>query len=212
MNYIYKYILGALFLIGIGTLNAQKFQDITSTKKLEKELKEVSNNLKTISADFVQKKHLEVLDVVVESKGRFLFKSPKQLRWEYITPYQYLVLMNKGKLKIIQGKNVQEFDVNGNDSFKEINDLIVNSITGDLFASKRFIIKTKESTEQYKLLLTPRDKNISQVLYAIEILINKKDKTVEELLMHENENDFTSIKFFNKIINENISDSHFSLP
>ncbi len=210
MKLKYKYTLILLLCVFVG--RSQGFTDIKSTQELKKQMKEVADNIKTIKADFVQEKHLEVLDVVVESKGKFMFKSPQKLRWEYTTPFHYLVLMNNGKLKIVQDENVQEFDVNSNKTFQNINELIMNSITGNLLDNKQFTIKAKENKSAYKLLLTPKDKNVGQVLKEIEILISKTDKTVEQLTMYESKSDFTKIKFSNKKLNENISDNNFIQP
>jgi len=47
------------------------------------EIREAQKGLRTVRADFKQEKRTELLDRPVRSEGRFYFKSPSNLRWEY---------------------------------------------------------------------------------------------------------------------------------
>jgi hypothetical protein len=55
--------------------------------------------VKTISATFVQTKKLKILKEPLVSKGRFVFKAPDSLLWEYSSPVRSLTLMQAGKLQ-----------------------------------------------------------------------------------------------------------------
>ena len=47
--------------------------------------------LTSLRADFVQDKNSEMFLAPVTSKGRFRFKAPDQVRWDYNTPDEMIV-------------------------------------------------------------------------------------------------------------------------
>ena len=59
--------------------------------------------------------------------------------------------------------------------------------------------------------LTPHDENMKEFLYEIRLYINKKDYSVDELLMLESSDDYTHIRFVNKRLNEEIPQHIFDL-
>lgn len=209
MNCKIKILIGVLLLFVLNRATAQSFKELSDVSVLNKEITAVANNTKTITADFIQEKHLDFLDVVVESKGVFKYKDPQKLRWEYIKPYQYLVLMNEGKFSIVQNGKLKEFDMKESESFQSINNLMIGAIKGNILENKDFVSSVFENNLVYKIRLKPQNKKVSQVIQSIEILINKKTKTVDQLTMFESDTDYTLIKFYNKKINANIEDSNF---
>lgn len=209
MKYKIKILLVLLVLAQINIIVGQEFKTVKDIVSLNKEIGEVAQNTQTITADFVQEKHLDFLDVVVESNGIFIYKAPQKLRWEYVSPYKYLVLMNEGKFSIIQNNNVKEIDLKSSESFQEINNLMINSIKGDILTDPNFETTVLESKTVYKVILKPKDKKVNKVINTIEVLINKQTKTVDQLIMFESETDYTLIKFKNKQINKEVNDSRF---
>lgn len=199
-----------LLLMSIGRLSAQEYHSVKDITQLNVEMSQLAVSTKTICADFVQEKHLDFLDVIVESKGAFVFKEPKNIRWEYISPYKYLILMNEDKFSIVQEDHVQEFDTKSAEFFQTINDLIVHSVQVDILNDTHFNTKVSESSSCYKLVLVPKKKQVKVVLSSIEILVDKKTRTVNQLTMYENASDYTVIKFYNKKINEDVLDEVFT--
>ena len=75
----------------------KSYTPVTNMKDVETKLNNASAQTSTITCDFTQEKHLEYLDETIISKGKFWFKKENRLRWEYMTPFKYLILLTNGK-------------------------------------------------------------------------------------------------------------------
>ncbi|RPJ08606.1 MAG: outer membrane lipoprotein carrier protein LolA, partial [Deltaproteobacteria bacterium] len=61
------------------------------------ELKSAAGPIKSISAEFVQEKHLKILARPLVSSGVFYYQAPASLRWEYRAPVRNILLMNNDR-------------------------------------------------------------------------------------------------------------------
>ncbi len=84
----------------IASLKAQTTEKYTLVSNAQ-EAKQVFDQIRaasnTIDADFVQEKKVDILENIITSKGKFLFKQKNSLRLEYTSPSYYLVVMAGGK-------------------------------------------------------------------------------------------------------------------
>ena len=201
-----------LFIVGFTFTNEEDgFKALNNIEQFKLNVKKMAMNISTIESDFIQEKHLTMLEEVLISKGYFCYKKDNKVRWEYKTPIQYLILINEGNFTIYDGNKKSEFDVNSNAIFKKINDMIVNSIQGSILEDENFTISYFENSEFYLTKLIPIEKNIKKMLHSINIYFDKKDFSVSMMKMNETSGDYTDIKFINKKMNEAIPDSIFSI-
>ncbi len=165
---------------------------------------------KSIKASFTQEKYLAILANTIESEGSIQFKKPNLLKWEYTTPYQYAIILN-GKELIIndQGKE-NSFDIASSQAFKQINELIVNSVQGNILDEERFTIKYLESKNHYLAQLQPKEEQMKKFLKGIDVYFDKEKYTVAKIRLTEPEDDYTLITFNNTRLNESISDDIFA--
>ncbi|MGZ4036422.1 MAG: LolA family protein, partial [Bacteroidia bacterium] len=85
-----------LFLmLVVNAAMAQSFKPVKDTAALKLRIEAMSKATNAIESDFTQEKNLSVLSEKVNSKGHFSFKKENMLRWEYTTPYKYLIVINK---------------------------------------------------------------------------------------------------------------------
>lgn len=186
------------------------FKPVKDLKALEEKLNSNLDGIHSISSDFIQKKQLEYLDEIIVSKGQFWFKKENQLRWAYHEPFEYAIVLDNGKFIIQDESTVNVYDIDSNQAFREINNLIINLVRGSLMKYDKFEIEAFESNSQYLVKLVPIDTNLRKVISNMEVYIDKKDLTVGKIIMHESESDNTVITFTNKKLNEQIPDSIFS--
>lgn len=186
------------------------YKPVPNKKAVETLINQQSAKTNTIICDFIQEKHLEYLDETIISKGKFWFKKENKLRWEYNTPFKYLILINNGKFIIKDGNKTSQYDVNSNKAFKQINDIIISSIRGNLSTDGRFEIQIFQNASMYKVQLVPIDQNMKKIIKKTELYFDKKDLTVSKVIIIENEKDYTVISFINKKLNEAIADTYFS--
>jgi outer membrane lipoprotein-sorting protein len=166
----------------------------------------------SISSDFEQLKHLSFLEEDVTSTGRFYFQKEHKLRWEYSSPFFYLIIFNNDTVLIRDSEKTSVYDAASGQMFRQINDIMLRMVNGTILESKDFEFEYLENDQYYKLDMVPLDENMKEFLSGISLFINKDDYTADELLMLERSGDFTRIRFINKRLNENIPEHIFDLP
>ncbi|MCP4681909.1 MAG: outer membrane lipoprotein carrier protein LolA [Desulfobacterales bacterium] len=170
-------------------------------------IKAGSGKVTSVSAEFVQEKHMKILARPLISKGTFQFQPPGSLRWEYKSPVKSILLMHKGKTKqYIQG-NKGIIEATG--AHLESMRIVLKQITGVLsgsFSEDLFIATLKPGRN---IVLTPKEKSMSRFIRRIEIALSDRPGLIESVSIYESENSFTKLMFINALLNQKISESLF---
>ncbi|MCF6306411.1 MAG: outer membrane lipoprotein carrier protein LolA [Flavobacteriaceae bacterium] len=201
--------LGMLFLT-FGA-NAQEVKmNASEISSFKNQIKEVSEKTKTITSDFIQYKHLDFLTEDIKTSGKMTFKAPNWVKWEYTKPYQYSVIFKDNVLLINDGGTKSDVKISSSKLFKQLNKLIINSVTGDMFDEEQFDILYSKTENYNKVILTSKDKNFAKFIKTFELHFNKKTGAVIEVKMIEPSEDFTKIIFSNRVDNSTLSDAIFT--
>lgn len=190
---------------------AQNFKPVKDTSALKNRIEAMSKTVNSIESDFTQEKNLSMLSEKITSKGNFKFKKENMLRWEYSTPYKYLIVINKDKIWIKDEKKTQKYDMNSNKVFKEINDVMMSCVQGNIFKSGKFKVAYFESDKYYKLELVPLQKNMKESLKKINMYFDKNVTSVSKLDMIEPNDDYTTLEFTLKSQNAPLQDNIFTV-
>ncbi len=210
MQKIKKLFILSIFIIPFLCFAQEKgFKSIKDPKEFNIKFDENVKKLISIKSDFVQEKHLSFMQDSIVSKGIFRYKKQDKIRLEYITPFKYLMVLNNGKIYIKDGAKVNKFDSRSNKLFKQINDMLINTMNGNVLQSKDYKITYFENDNVYLLELQPLDKSIADLIQKIKIYIDKKKLTVLKLRLTEKSGDYTLISFFNTQQNIEIKDEEF---
>jgi len=203
----------ALLLSNSTNVFSQKndFVKVSDLKEISEKISDFSNSTNTLTSDFVQEKHLSVLDQAIISKGKFAYKKENKILWQYFAPINYTIAINNGKFYIKDEKKISKYDINSNPVFKQINKLILSSVKGDIVNSKEFDVEFFKNNNYYLAVLKPKDENVKKVIPKIKIFFNKTDFSVDVVEMIENSDDFTKITFSNKKKNQNLPDNVFNI-
>ena len=161
------------------------FKSLKDTSVFKSKLQEKAKATNSIESNFVQEKNLSLLSEKIISKGHFYFKKPKQLRWEYLSPTAYLIVINQDKISIKDGKKISKFDAKSNKMFQGINDMMLNSVQGNVLDHKQFKIAYFENENFFLVELQPKEKEMKTYLKRIDMYFDKKDYTVPKLIMTE---------------------------
>lgn len=203
---MYKLLFFILFpIIGF----AQSFKTVKDTTALKQKIESMSKTTTSIESDFTQEKDLSMLSEKIISKGHFVFKKENLLRWEYTSPSKYLIVINKDKITIKDEKKTTKYDMNSNKVFKEINDIMLSCVQGTIFKSNKFKTSYFESDKFYKLELIPQAKNMKETFKKINLYFDKNVTSVAKMEMIENNDDVTTLDFFNKKLNAPIAETIF---
>lgn len=190
---------------------AQNFKAVKDTTALRTKIEQMSKTSNSIESDFTQEKNLSMLSEKIVSKGHFVFKKENLLRWEYNTPYKYLIVINKEKIWIKDDKKTSKYDMNSNKVFKEINDIMIACVQGNIFKSGKFKVSYFENDKYYKLELVPLQKNMKESLKKINMYFDKNVTSVAKLDMIEPNDDYTTLEFINKKLNGPVADNIFTV-
>lgn len=179
--------------------------------KLIEQINLASEKTVTLSADFTQVKEMSFMEEKAVSSGKFYFKKEKQLRWEYTEPFNYAIILNNGRIRIMDEGRSKDFDAGSNKMFLEISNVMTGMVNGTLLNSSQFTATWYEAAGYFIADLVPMETTMKEYLSHIEIRISRQDFTVEELKMFERSGDNTHITFHNKKLNENIPAEIFRL-
>lgn len=170
----------------------------------------VSKNIKTLSSDFVQYKHLDFLSKDIETSGRMIFKEPNLILWEYKKPYNYSIIFKNGKILINNEGEKSAMDASSSTIFGKINKLIIGSVSGNMFNDKEFSITYFKTKTNNVARFVPKDASLKKYIKQIELTFDKDDATVIQVKLLESSDDFTRIVLKNKTLNAKIQESLFN--
>lgn len=196
------------FLFGL-SLNAQTKMSPSEANSLKATVKALSNETTTITADFVQYKHLDFLSNDIKSEGKLAFKSPSTVKWEYVKPFAYSVLFKNETLYINDNGMKSDMDMGSNKIFKQLNQLITASIQGDLFDASEFEVFYFKIGGESEVHYNPKDKSFAEFIKSFHITFNTKGEVIE-VKMIEPSDDYTQIVFSNRTTNQPLSDAIFA--
>lgn len=165
----------------------------------------------TIKSDFVQEKELSMLSEKIVSKGKFWFKRENAVRMEYLQPFQYLMIINDGKIYIKDSQKENKISAKSNKLFEQINKIMLDCVNGSALSNTDFTTRIFESGDAYLAELTPVNKTLKTLFQNINLQISKKEYAVTKIEMHEPSGDNTTIHYINREMNVSLSDALFAI-
>lgn len=185
------------------------YTPVTDITSVTKAIADQALATQTLTSSFIQEKHLEMLEEVLVSHGEFLFKQENSVRWQYIDPIRYTILIHHGKFTIDNDGKVSEFNTDSNPMFREINKMIITAIRGDFVGNTDFAPTYFENDHQFMTRLIPSAKEVQSMIESIAIYFDKESMQVVQVVFSEPGGDYTSIKFTDIQVNSKIPDNRF---
>jgi outer membrane lipoprotein-sorting protein len=168
-------------------------------------LETLSDKVSTIESDFIQEKSLSVLANTIVSRGHFWYKKENNIRWEYVSPYKYLIIITNNQIFIKEDKSQKQYDIQSNTMFREMNKFISGCIQGDILKNEKdYRVGYFEDEKSYFVTLVPNDATRKKMLNEVQIWFDKRDLTVYRINMVETGGDYTKIEFTAKKLNTDI--------
>jgi outer membrane lipoprotein-sorting protein len=205
-------ILFILILLGVTTVSRAQLKpmDVGAVSRLRAAMKEAAIKTSSLTADFSQEKEMTMMEENIISDGKFYFKKEKFLRWEYIHPYKYVIIINNDLITLQDGERTSTFNTQTGKEFREINNLIIGSINGTLLNDdKNFTSSFFDSPDASVVKLKPLAQGLKATISEIAIWIDKTTLTVNKMEMTEVNGDKTRIAFSDKQINRPVPDEKF---
>lgn len=198
----------ALTLLAVGRMGAQS----VNQQEVLRKINATASALKSMQCDFVQTKHIKLLNDKMVSKGRMYYQQSDKLRWEYTSPYTYTFVLNGQKVMLNKGQRSDVIDVNQSKVFKEIARLMMNTVTGKSLASgKDFKVSISQTQSEWVATLIPQRSNMKQMFQKILLHFNRAQAIVSTVELIEKKGDRTVIQLRNVQKNKTINAHVFTI-
>lgn len=177
-----------------------------------RELMVKTSAVTSIQASFVQEKFLSVFSSTVKSEGKFYWEKEDKICLDYRTPAKYRITIAGDKIKTVTNGKATVLSAKGNPMMDQMSALITSCMTGNLNAmGAGFKTLVQESAADYRITITPQSQSVRNYIARMEIYLDKKDLSVNRLVMYENGTDYTGYVFTDKKFNETIPASVFDV-
>lgn len=174
-------------------------------------LRKSAQNIKSVSADFIQEKHLKILVKPIVSQGRLYFKPPRSIRWEYLAPTKSLTIMNKGGTRVYSwSENKWSLDKAQGDARGIVMDEINNWFTGRFQENAAFTYAYQPGPPP-AVIMTPKE-DMRNFITQIVLRFSNKTGLVEQVEIMEGQGNRTRMTFKNEKLNIDLSESIFEKP
>jgi len=205
----YSVLLGIIFCAV--SLSAQ-YQNATEAQKKEitAKITQAAEQMNTMQCDFTQVRELSFMDEKVTSEGKVHFKKTNKIRLEYTKPYQYVFTMDGQNMKMTSGGQTTTTLTNQSKLFNEISKVLVGGVSGSgLIDSPDFDTQFMVGSDDYKMVLTPKKKEVRDLFSAIQLYVGKSDNRIRAIELLEKGGDKTTITLRNFQLNTAINDELF---
>jgi outer membrane lipoprotein carrier protein len=184
--------------------------DNTEIAALKAKINETTQATNTIQSTFTQYKHMDFLSNDITTQGKMAFKAPNLVKWEYTEPFEYSIIFKEDQLTINDSGTKSNMDMGSSALFKKLNQLIVNSVKGNLFQDSDFHMDYFKSPDYFKVVFIPKDEKIKSYIASFILLFDKEQADVMEVKMVEPSNDYTRIVFSDRQINKPLDNEVFT--
>ena len=183
-----------------------------SVNQIKDEINQSASEMKSLQCDFIQVKHVKMLNHEMKSTGRMFYQQTNMLRWEYTSPYKYTFILNGSKVSLKKDERSDVIDVNQNKFFRDIARIMMNSVVGkSLSDEKDFKTEITIEKDEYVAILLPQRKDIKSMFERIILHFDKKNKVISSVELLEKNEDRTIITMTNIRINEQIHQTMFDI-
>ena len=210
---MHKFFCFVFLFVASNALLAQYagFTALSDIPKFRTQFSSATQKTLTIKSNFVQEKNLSMLSEKIISKGKFWFKKDNLVRMEYTQPFQYLMIINKDKVYVKDGLKENKVSSRSNKLFQQINKIMIDCMQGTTLGNTDFKTKIFENKAAYLIELVPTAKGLKDLFKNINVVVDKKDYSVNSIEMLEISGDNTIIRFTNKELNTILQDALFTI-
>ena len=200
-----------LFILFIILLPFGVFAQTSEEQKIVNKINKFNSEISSIECDFVQTKHLQILNDKMVSYGKMYYQQPDKLRWEYKKPYTYVFILNGTKVYLKKESRNDVIDIKQNKVFKSIAEIMMNSVIGKcLTNNKEFKVSILDVNNQWVASLIPQKKELKQMYSKIILYFGKANSIIQKVEMIEKNGDKTIIELKNVKLNKPVNANSFS--
>lgn len=173
-------------------------------------LTKTASSMQTMQCRFVQSKTMSMLAEPSVSEGKMYFASPDRLRWEYMTPYAFALVVNGERIVKITDGQAEALDGNSGRMYQGITSMIMGSASGKkLFDATTFDIVLYDDGACWKAEMTPKRRDMKRMFSQLVFHFDKKTQVIDHVEFLDPKGDNTVIRFEEIRLNEKIGEEQF---
>lgn len=193
-------------------LSSLAIQAQSNEAQIKAQINKVAQSIRTMQCNFVQTKHLKMLNDQITSKGVMYYQQGNKLRWEYTSPYHYIFIINNNQVLLRNNRRNDVININQSKMFKEIARIMMNSVMGKSLNNTRdFKVSIQTTPTQWIATMLPQKREMKNMFKQIILHINRRQAMVSQVEMLERNGDRTIISLINTHVNKAINQNVFSL-
>ena len=197
-----------LILSHIIPLSAQQLTE----EQIKQKVNQTASAMKTMQCDFVQTKHLKMLNNDFVSHGKMYYQQSNKLRWEYTSPYSYTFILNNDQVLLKNKQRNDLIDVKQNKLFREIVRIMMSSVVGNCLADdKNYKVSIATIGNEWVATLLPQRKDMKQMFQKLVLHFNAKKSVVNTVELFDKNGEKTIIELKNIRTNETITSNMFAI-
>jgi len=190
--------------------------DLTDGDRLRVLLERVQveqSSMSTLRARFLLRQDNELLLEPEESKGKFSYSSPDQVRWEYEEPRAMTVVVNKGEMTTwYRDLGRAEVAQVGKYSDRFLKFMSATASLNDLLDSFDARVRFGgDGSEPYRIKLLPRYKRIAKRVSSMTLWIDRDRYLPVQVQIEAADGGVTEFQFEDVEVNPELPDGQFEL-
>lgn len=206
------FLFTMLAIMSFAAFAQQKPLDETRSNELVTILTQATANIKSMECNFVQTKQMAMLAEPTRAEGIMRYVASDKIRWEYISPYIYTLVVNGEQITMQSETKTDKVDTKSNRMYKGIADIIMGSVTGKkLFDKSAFDVKLYDDGETWLAELKPLKKDVKRMFSMLAFRFDKKSNLVCGVEFTEISGDVTNIQFKDMVVDKPIDEALFQI-
>ena len=202
-------LIAVLAVFGL-TVYAQPQLSEKQSQEVMNQLSQTAASMQTMQCRFVQEKTSSMLAEPSVSEGVMFFVAPDKMRWEYVKPYAFALVVNGDRIvKVTDGK-AEALEGNANRMYQGIVDIIMGSASGKkMFDATVFDIALFDDDAYWKAEMTPKRRDMKRMFSQLVFRFDKKTNGISRVEFNGSNGDITSIRFEEIKLNGAIGEDKF---
>jgi outer membrane lipoprotein-sorting protein len=175
-------------------------------------LKGTFMNIRSVKAEFLQKRYLKILTKPLLSEGKLFFYIPDSLRWEYLNPLRTVMLQKENSIQIYNFSEGAWKPEMG--QAVEARRMVLAEISQwfqGRFDESKIFKHVYSPGPPARVTMVPGE-GINRFIQRIEIVLSAKPGVIDRVEIEEDGGSRTSIEFRNVEINSSFSSEVFEKP
>jgi outer membrane lipoprotein-sorting protein len=182
-----------------------------STASCLQAIEAAQRETKTVSARFVQTKHLNLLAEPLVSRGRFLFKRPDRIAWKVEEPQAVTVIIDA------QGIHVPGMAARDRQALAMVPANALSSQLGAMFSGTtsalegEFAVTARDDGGAIRVHLVPRREDTGRLFRTVDLLFPPPFRFVQQIMLEDAVGDRVEIALEDVRLNVDVPDTEFAV-